>query len=64
MDLNRKLELAKQAVESITRHDDEPVAEREQIMDALLVHSNEEMQKAHDRESKKSKKGKAPKTPD
>jgi hypothetical protein len=63
MKLADKLAPAKRAVEFIARHDDEPVAEREKVLDALAKHAATELAAARKRAAEKAKaapkKGKA-----
>lgn len=53
MKLRNKLEIAKRAVESITRHDDEPLEYRKIEIAKLLAHIDAEMGAAKDRAAAK-----------
>ena len=55
MKLRDKLEIAKRAVESITRHDDEPLEYREIEIAKLLAHIGDEMDAAKERAALKAK---------
>lgn len=55
MNLDRKLEIAKQAVASITRHDDESLEQREATLRALAEYAASESKAAQARESAKAK---------
>jgi hypothetical protein len=52
MKLADKLAPAKRAVEFIARHDDEPLAEREKMLDALAKHAAAELAAARRRTEK------------
>ena len=49
MKLDRKLDLAKKAVESITRHDDESLEQRAGVVRALVEYAAAEMEAAEQR---------------
>lgn len=49
MDLNRKVEIAKTAIDSITRHDDEDLAVRKQAAALIFTHINAEIDAAEKR---------------
>jgi hypothetical protein len=61
MRLADKLAPAKRAIEFITRHDDESLAEREKVLDALAKHMTAELAAARKRGAgaKAAAKGKA-----
>ena len=49
MNLTRKMEIARQAIGSITRHDDEDLETRREAAEELIAFVNTEMQEANDR---------------
>lgn len=49
MDLNRKVEIAKTAINSITQHDDEDLSVRKHAVDVLVAHANAEIAAAEKR---------------
>lgn len=55
MKIGRKLTYAKQHVESILRHDDEPLAARRAAAEALRAHLDAELKIAEEREAAKVK---------
>lgn len=55
MNLDRKLEHAKAALLSITRHDDEPVAARKALADEVKAFLDAEVAAAGEREAAKDK---------